>query len=187
MTAAETTRLIKKEFRANMNGAASNYMRRGGLNYRVNFGIELPRLREIASQFEPDYTVAQMLWSEDVRESKVVATMLMPEKSLTPNMCDEWARQIPNAEIAQMAVMNLFARLPYARTKAFEWMATADPLLQLCGFLLATRLHLQGDTLPPCLVDELAKLAETTLPTADLHLRKAIQNALTHVTRREGD
>ncbi len=170
-----------------MNGAASNYMRRGGLNYRVNFGIELPRLREIASQFEPDHQVAQMLWSENVRESKAIATMLMPEKSFTPNMCDAWAHEIPNAEIAQITVINLFSRLPYARTKAFEWMATTDTLLQLCGFLLAARLHLQGDTLPSCLVGELAKLAETTLPTADLHLRKAIQNALTHVTRREGD
>ena len=40
----EKIRLLKQEFRANMNGMASASMRDAGIAYRVNFGIELPRL-----------------------------------------------------------------------------------------------------------------------------------------------
>ncbi|MCD8302400.1 MAG: DNA alkylation repair protein [Prevotellaceae bacterium] len=182
MTTAETIREIKQELHANMNGVASAYMRERGLGYHVNFGIELPRLREIASQFQPDRGVAQALWQENVRESKILATLLMPTESFTPDICDTWVRQIPNAEVAQMAVMNLFARLPYARAKAFEWMASSEPTLRLCGFLLIARLHIQGMELSPSEMNEFTGQADASLPTADTHLRKAVQNALIHIT-----
>ena len=39
---------IKKELRANMNGIASSHMRQTE-DYRVNWGIELPRLDDIAN------------------------------------------------------------------------------------------------------------------------------------------
>ncbi len=182
MTAEETIREIKHELHANMNGVASRYMRSSGLAYHVNFGVELPRLREIAAQFRPDRQVAQQLWHENVRESKILATILMPVEDFLPDLCDEWVRQIPNAEVAQMAVLNLFSRLPYAMEKAFQWMAVDDPMLQLCGFLLAARLHIQGSTLTERQLDELLDQAQATLPSADIHLRKAIENALTHIT-----
>ncbi len=182
MTVDETIREIKKELHANMNGVASRYMRERGLAYHVNFGIELPRLREIASQFQPAHHVAQQLWHEDVRESKLLATILMPIDDFLPEVCDIWVRQIPNAEVAQMAVLNLFSRLPYAMEKAFQWMAVDDPTLQLCGFLLIARLHIQGATLTDRQLDELLDQAQASLPSADVHLRKAIENALTHIT-----
>lgn len=181
MTTEEILREIKKELRANMNGIASTYMRENGLKYHVNFGIELPRLRYIAAQFEPSHKVAQSLWHENVRESKILATMLMPVERFFPEVCDIWLEQIPNAEIAQMAVFNLFARLPYASDKAFEWMAAHEPLTQLCGFLLITRLRLQGAELSPRALDEFIDQAQSTLPTPDLALRKAVQNAWVHI------
>ncbi len=182
MTTEEILREIKQELRANMNGVASAYMRRHGLGYHVNFGIELPRLREIASQFQPDRSVAQALWHENVRESKILATLLLPADDFSPAICDIWIRQLPNAEVAQMAVMNLFARLPYARAKAYEWMASSEPTLQLCGFLLIARLHIQGMELSPREMNEFIGQAHAALPTADTHLRKAVQNALIHIT-----
>ena len=46
MSVEETIVEIKKELRANMNGVASARMREAGLNYHVNFGIDLPRFRK---------------------------------------------------------------------------------------------------------------------------------------------
>ena len=59
MSIEETIRAIKQELRANMNGIASARMRESGLQYHVNFGIELPRLKQIAAEFEPNHEVAQ--------------------------------------------------------------------------------------------------------------------------------
>jgi len=182
MTTEETLREIKKELRGNMNGVASTLMRQRGVNYHVNFGIELPRLQEIARQFAPDHKVAQQLWHENVRESKILATMLMPTANYDPEICDIWAEQIPNAEIAQMAVMNLFSRLPYASDKAFEWMASSQLMLQLCGFLLITRLCMKGARLSERDLQEFNDQAQSAMETTDLHLRKAVQNAIVHIT-----
>ena len=52
METNETIREIKKQFRLFMNGVVSQSMREKGLEYKVNFGIELPRLKEIAAKFE---------------------------------------------------------------------------------------------------------------------------------------
>jgi hypothetical protein len=78
MDVTTTIQNIKKELRANMNGVASSRIRESGLAYHVNFGIELPRLQIIANEFEPNHEVAQQLWHENVRESKILAAMLMP-------------------------------------------------------------------------------------------------------------
>ena len=44
MDIPETIRKIKTELRLAMNGVASAYMRENGMNYKLNFGVELPRL-----------------------------------------------------------------------------------------------------------------------------------------------
>ena len=53
---------LKSDFRAAMNGVASQKMREAGMSFHVIFGIELPRLREILSEYEQDRAMAQELW-----------------------------------------------------------------------------------------------------------------------------
>lgn len=140
MDLADQIRDIKTQFRLAMNGVASSKMREQGLVYHLNFGIELPRLREIASEYTPNHELAQMLWKENIRESKILATMLMPVDRFYPQVADIWVEQIPTQEIAEIAVMNLFQRLPYASTIAFRWVSDSREIFQVCGLLLLTRL-----------------------------------------------
>ena len=178
MSSEEIIYAIKQELRANMNGIASARMRESGLQYHVNFGIELPRLRQIAAEFEQNHETAQQLWHENVRESKILAAMLMPVERFYPEVADIWVEQIPNAEIAQMTVMLLFARLPYAAEKAFEWIASEQETAQLCGFLLIGRLLMQGAELNKRSREEFTDQAYSLINSPNLHLRKAVHNAL---------
>ena len=50
MTVQEKIRDIKQQLRLNMNGVASGSMREAGIEYRLNFGVGIPRLKEIASE-----------------------------------------------------------------------------------------------------------------------------------------
>ena len=172
---------IKAELRANMNGVASQQMRQGGLEYHVNFGIELPRLREIAQEFEPNHEVAQQLWHENVRESKILAAMLMPIDRFSEDLADLWAEQIPNAEIAQHTTMLLFARLPYASELVFLWMADESETKQLCGLLLATRILMSGTEFNSRSLNELRDQAQSLAQSPSLHVRKAVQNLLVRI------
>ena len=48
------------------------------MSFHVIFGIELPRLREILSDYGQDRAMAQELWHENVRESRLAAILLTP-------------------------------------------------------------------------------------------------------------
>lgn len=140
----DTIRHIKSELRVSMNGIASTYMRENGMDYKLNFGVEIPRLKMIAQEFPCDHQLAQALWKENIRECKILASMLQPISSFYPEIADIWMESIPNAEIAQHTVMNLFCKLPYASEKAFQWIADEREMPQICGYLILARLFMQG-------------------------------------------
>ena len=94
METQETIREIKKQFRLFMNGIVSQSMRDKGLDYKLNFGIELPRLKEIAAKFEKNHQVAQALWKENIRECKILAGLLQPVDSFYPEIADIWVEDM---------------------------------------------------------------------------------------------
>ena len=168
---------IKTQLRLSMNGAVSQSMREKGLVYHLNFGVELPRIKAIASGYAKDHALAQALWKEDIRECKLLAAMLQPAETFYPEIADIWMDNMPNAEIAQHTVMNLFCRLPYASQKAYEWIAAADEMRQLCGYLLLARLFMKGMTPNERSANEFIDQARTALH-ASAPVRRAAVSAL---------
>ena len=140
----DTVAAIKQELRANMNGVASSHSRQTE-DYRVNWGVELPRLTEIAKEFEGSRELAQALWNESVRECKILACMLMPTNDFAEDICDIWAESIRTEEVAMMFCLYLVQRLAYASDKAFQWIAGEDRMLQSCGFLTLCHLMRKHD------------------------------------------
>ena len=152
---------IKQSFRQMMDGAVAQSMRDKGLNYHLNWGATLPRLKEKAEELKSTfndqcstfnvqcstfnvYDLAIALWKENVRECKILATMLMPPEEMLPEVCDIWMEQIPSQEIAEQAAFNLWQHLPYAPEKAYQWIASDKEYEQLCGFHVLSRLFMNG-------------------------------------------
>ena len=119
---------IKQSFRLMMDGMVAKSMRDKGLEYKLNWGATLPRLREKADEIGKNYDLAIALWKENVRECKVLATMIMPAERMLPEVADIWMEQTPNLEIAEQAAFNLYQYLPYAPAKAYTWMASEKEL-----------------------------------------------------------
>lgn len=136
-----------------MNGVASHSMREKGLTYKVNFGVELPRLQAYAAELRATllqgheaelYTLALRLWSEPIRECRLLAGMLMPALEMDEPTAEMWVEQMQFSEEAECTVMHLFQHLPQASTLAFRWVAREEPMYRLCGWLLFSRLFMQG-------------------------------------------
>lgn len=134
---------IKLELRSNMNGVASAAMRQTA-DYRVNFGVELPRIQLIAAEFEPGSELACSLWKEPVRECRILATLLMPAEAFDEALCDVWAEDIHTVELAQLFALNLMQRVSYARRKAFGWISCERPMLQVLGYFTMCHVLRQG-------------------------------------------
>lgn len=143
----ETIKDIKSKFRLFMNGMVSQSMREKGMEYKLNFGIEYPRIKEIAAGYEPDHELAQALWKENIRECKILAGLLQPADTFYQEIADIWIEGMDYPELAEYTVMNLFQRLPYASEVVFRWMADERERFQLCGFLLMARLLMKGEKL----------------------------------------
>lgn len=130
-----------------MNGMVSQSMREKGMEYKLNFGIEYPRIKEIAAGYEPDHELAQALWKENIRECKILAGLLQPADTFYQEIADIWIEGMEYPELAEYTVMNLFQHLPYASEVVFRWMADEREMFQLCGFLLMARLLMKGEKL----------------------------------------
>lgn len=177
-TLAARVREVKQSLRGMMNGPVSQSMREKGLAYKVNFGVELPRLRELAAGLPHDFALASALWQEDIRECRLLAPMLMPPGEFDVAMADMWADGMRYPEEAEVAVFSLFCRLPFASSAAFGWIADERPMRQLCGWLLLGRLFQQG--MRPGLrdADELLDQLESALRCGSAPVRTAAGKTL---------
>lgn len=169
----EQVKDIKQSFRQMMDGAVAKSMREKGLGYKLNWGVTMPRLREMAEEMGQDYDLAIALWKEDVRECKLLATMLMPPERMLPEVCDIWMEQVPSQEIAEQVAFNLWQYLPYAPEKAYQWIASDKEFYQLCGFHVLTRLFMNGQEPNDRGINEFLDQAVTALQGPYLSVRKA--------------
>jgi len=135
---------IKRSFRLMMDGATAQSMRDKGVDYHVNWGASLPMLKAKAAEIGKSYALAIALWKENVRECKILATLVMPADEMPPEVVDIWMEQTTQQETAEMAAFNLYQYLPYAAEKAYRWIASDKELYQLCGFNVLARLFMNG-------------------------------------------
>ncbi|MBR1447231.1 MAG: DNA alkylation repair protein [Prevotella sp.] len=178
MTTEEQVKQIKQSFRLMMDGAVAQSMRSKGLDYHLNWGATLPRLREKADEIGQDYDLAIALWKENVRECKILATMLMPPDEVLPEVVDIWMEQTPTVEIAEQAAFNLYQHLPYAADKAYQWLASPDDLPQICGYHVLSRLFMQGQEPNERGINEFIDQALVALQSENVSLKKAAMQSV---------
>ena len=177
MDVSSQVKEIKQSFRLMMDGAVAQSMRDKGVNYKLNWGVTLPRLQEKAKEIGPNYDLAIALWKENVRECKILATMIMPPDEVLPEVIDIWMEQIDSQEIAEQAAFNLFQYLPYAPEKAYTWMASEKEWYQLCGFHILSRLFMDKREPNERGINEFIDQTLVALQGPSLPVRKAAMSA----------
>lgn len=140
METTEIVKQIKRSFRLFMNGVAAQSMREKGLDYKINWGISQIELRRMASQYDKNTELAEALWRENIRECKILATLLMPTETMTIEMAEEWARGIDSVELAEITALNLFQYVNGAETVTGWLLQNENANLHLCGYNLLCRL-----------------------------------------------
>lgn len=159
-----------------MNGVASQKMREAGMSFHVIFGIELPRLREILSEYEQDRAMAQELWHENVRESRLAAILLTPPQEYLAEVADIWVHELRTPEEASLLAMTLVRPQRWASDYAFRWLASGKELPMLCGLYTLCHLLRGGAKLMPDSEAELRDHLDAIPQTASVVLRKAAQS-----------
>lgn len=141
---SEVLKEIKRSFRSVMNGVASHSMREKGIEYKINWGASLVNLKKMAEDYTKDFDLAIALWKEDIRECKILATLLMPVEKMHREIAYIWMEQVRSQEMAEILALNLLQYTDYAPEIAYQWMASDKPLYQIAGFSIIGRLFANG-------------------------------------------
>lgn len=100
--------LLKRRFFAMRNGAVADSLRHRGAPYRIIFGLNLPQIADIASEFGPDRELAMELNANTAtRESMLIAPMLFPRDQLTADIATRWLLGAPTTEVIDFACLKL--------------------------------------------------------------------------------
>jgi hypothetical protein len=155
---------ILKVIKLRKNGEVSDAMKLRGIVYKLNWGVSILDLREIAKNYEPDHLLALKLWNKQWRETMILATLLDDVKELTEEQMDFWAKSFETSEIAEQASTNLWVKSKFAFVKALEWCRGKKHLVRFSGVHLMGRLAITDkqaiDEMFEPFFDELPTLAK---------------------------
>lgn len=141
---SDKIREIKKSLRLAMNGVVSTLQRRQGLDYKINFGVEIPRIKEIAAQYGKDRELAIALWQEEIRECRMIAILTMPAGEFTADDANGWIATARYTELADHLSMHLLCNIPDAVDNALAWAGQEESIAAYCGFSAIAHLLRKG-------------------------------------------
>ena len=187
----EKLKEIKQSFRLYMNGVTAQSLRDKGVNYHLNWGVSLQHLQEMTAEIKAEghtpvelHELSILLWKENIRECKILATMLMPADTFPADLAMLWVEQTPTQEIAELAAMNLYQHLPYAKDMALQLIAQPYEMAQLQGYCIMARLLSTKMVLNDSELNEFIDQAHSTFKssispqTSSIALRHSILNAI---------
>lgn len=179
----EKVKEIKRSFRLLMNGVASHSMREKGLDYHLNWGVSFIDLKKMAAEYDKDLHLAIALWKENIRECKILATLLMPPEEMTSDLAELWMEQTDSQEIAEMLAFNLLQYVDEAPEWAFKWIASGETYHQITGYAILSRLLMSGQTPDVRGINELIDQALTALDEEAMPVRHAAYTCLQRLSQ----
>ncbi|MBM6993301.1 MAG: DNA alkylation repair protein [Prevotella sp.] len=171
---------IKQSFRLMMNGTAAQSMRDKGLDYHLNWGVPFVELKRMGAEIGKDYDLAIELWKEDIRECKILATLVMPAEKMPVEIAEIWMEQTRSQEMAEMQAFNLYQYVDYAPVIAYRWMAHEGDVYQICAYDILSRLFMKGQEPNERGIHEFLDQAIAALQSGSMGVKHTALNAVNH-------
>lgn len=137
---------ILSQIRRSKNGETVEQMRNHGLIYKMNWGVSIIYLREIAAKYKSNHLLALKLWNKQWRETMILASMLDVAAEVTEEQMDYWTKSIETTEIAELLNTYLWVKTKYAFIKSLEWCRGKKYIVKYSGLHLMGKLALSEKT-----------------------------------------
>ena len=132
-------RLLLYRLRKEMNGAALDTMRYFGADYERNYGVQIYAIRNLAREIGTDHELAEYLYTQNIREVRLVALWIADAERVGVENFDFWAEGIINSEVAEQASHALLSRIADVLELLHRWCSSENTLLAYCALLAAAR------------------------------------------------
>jgi 3-methyladenine DNA glycosylase AlkD len=172
---------IQTTLRLSMNGIVSDSMKQKGIHYKLNYGVSIPRLKEIAATYEPNHDLARRLWHLHSRETMILACFLQPVETYSKNTALHWVSKFNQIEIVEIACMSLFSKLSFADQLSIELVSSNNDWEKITGFILSARI---AEGLDIAFSEKILTKSLKNSSSNNFHLYKAIALALSRISRK---
>ena len=115
-------------------------MARYGITPENTYGVSIPNLRKIAKEIGINHQLAQQLWTTNIRETRILASMIEDPEMVTEEQIEGWVKEFNYWEICDQCCVNLFEKTEFAYKKAVEWSSREEEFVKRAGFVLMAHL-----------------------------------------------
>ena len=159
-------------------------MTRYGINPNHNYGVSVHSLRKIAKEIGTDHELALQLWASDIRDLRILASIIDDPKAVTEGQMDTWANDFDSWDICDAACNNLFSRTLFAYGKATEWSKKNEVFVRRAGFVLMANLAVHDKKADNSEFIRFLSLVESSAQDERNYVKKAINWALRQIGKR---
>lgn len=139
---------IIEVLRAQGNPADVAGMARFGIRADRAFGIRSTVLKKLAREIGRNHRLAEELWATGIHEARHLAAYIEEPAKVTEAQAERWLRDFDSWDTCDGCCLYLFAYLPFAWRKAFEWSRREREFEKRAAFSLVAVLSVHDKKAP---------------------------------------
>ncbi len=102
---------LRQRIRARMDGVLASSMRNSGHNYKYNFGLSIPHIRELAEGLPHTKSLAEQLLKAQLRELRILGLIIYPPEELSSDRALSLFEDLETAELKDIYAFHLLSTL----------------------------------------------------------------------------
>lgn len=159
-------------------------MARYGITPENTYGVSIPNLRKIAKEIGISNKLAQQLWNTNIRETKILASMIDDPEMVTEEQIEGWVKEFNYWEICDQCCMNLFEKTKFAYKKSIEWSSREKEFVKRAGFVLMARLAVSDKKADDKRFEKFFPIIKREATDDRNYVKKAVNWALRQIGKR---
>ncbi len=176
---------VLAKLHASADAASVAGMARFGIDPEKALGVRVPVLRKLGKEIGRDHDLALRLWSEGLRETRILASIIADPTQVSPGLMDAWATKFRDWELCDQCCLNLFRHTPHGHTKAVEWSAREEEFVKRAGFSLMATLAVGDKKASDDVFEAYLPIIEREAGDGRNGVKKAVNWALRQIGKRD--
>jgi 3-methyladenine DNA glycosylase AlkD len=179
-----TTARVLCELRRLANPRVREKMAYFGVRVPKAYGISAPVLHALAKRIGKNHQLAEQLWSSNIHEARILATLVGESGEVTARQMERWARDFDSWDVVDASCCYLYAAAAPAWQKAESWSRRPEEFVKRAAFSLVAYLSYKDKQASDARFERFLRVIEREARDERNFVRKAVNWALRNIGKR---
>jgi hypothetical protein len=137
---------LMRQIRHFKDGETAELIEKSGAHYPVNYGVSIVHLRKLAENIPVNTGLARRLWFRQIRETMIIATMLVDYSRMEVKELNEWGKMLNTIELSEQMGRNFFVAPEVPSEVLTVWLKSERFYMKYAAAMgIGWRLRMQKD------------------------------------------